>query len=232
MNSSALTASNIVLAIVAFLSLAVAFLQFVSDQRPSLSAKLYGYPHHHLFDLTKSPLDEREIILKNSFFRQEAAKLHRVSGVYRALISNEGEAAAKDVNVNIDGGIGVMVLRAGKKEVIDGDSVTLGDIKPGEELELIAWTIFSAGLHTSRDPGITITYDNGVVQVKKMYEIEGALRFIHEHDLHVYFVISLWAVLAVVSFAKLKSRENSKSKTTAESKGDTESETEDDDTRP
>ena len=233
MSSSALTTSNIILAIVAFLSLAVAVLQFASDRRATLYAKLHGYPHYHLFDFEDSLREERETILKYSLFGQSVAEHVRISGVYRVLISNEGESAANDVNVSIRSGVGVMVLRSGKREIIEGDSAALGDIKPSEKLELIAWTKHSAKLYSRSfgDPQITITYANGLVQLKRMYEIDGALRFIHEHNLHIFFVILLWIIFALVCVKMLKSGDNSKQKSTVKSKDDSECETEYDGTR-
>ena len=217
MNPKALITWTIVLAIVAFLSLVVSVLQYISYQKPSLYAKLYGYPHYHLFNLKDASRDERKTILDHSIFPENAADVLEVSGVYRFLISNEGESVAKEVNVNVPGGVGTLTLRAGKKEHSDGDSVSLGDIKPGERLELIAWTTKSARLWSSGEPDISITYDNGVAQVEQMYVIDGVLRFIHKYNLHVIFVLILAVVLVVASMAAAAAEKKSKSKETTES---------------
>ena len=217
MNSRALVTWTIVLAIAAFLSLVVSFLQYVSERKPSLYAKLYGYPHYHLFSLGDASLDERDIISNNTIFPENAAVVRWVSGVYRVLISNEGAAVAREVNVHVPGGIGTQTLRSDRKENTDGGSVSLGDIKPGEEVELIAWTTRPIKLRQSGEPDISITYANGVVEIEQMYLIDGALRFIHKYDLHLYFVGLLLVVLVVALMAVANLEQESKSKETAES---------------
>ena len=198
------TTISVILLIVAILSLLIATLQFLSVARPSLYAKVHGYPQYHMINLDGVTHDAPKVIQSNSTLGNESADIRMRGGVFRILLSNEGDFVARNVNIFVGRGIGLRSSRANKVEIFAGDAADLGDLRPSEEMEIIAWTRRSGHLFQHLDPEINISYDNGVVDIDKIYEIDGVLRFVHKHDLHLYFVTFLLPVIlsgiAIMSF--------------------------------
>ena len=183
-------------------------LQYFSAPRPSLNAVVRGHPHHSLFDWASMDLEYIFELQRNSILRNELSstqeryfsRIQTVGGVYDILLKNEGNEVARDVVVVVDHALGMKITRGEERQFVAGERFSLGDIKPNDEARIISWTRGNAPLYMLGDPDLSITYDNGVVELDKRYEIEGIVRFIHRNRLHIYFVPILFLVLSIALF--------------------------------
>ena len=187
------------LIIVAILGVMFSALQYFSNPRPSLHATVHGYPHHHLIDWEHIDVLERHGIYERSIFGKNSGHVERVHGVFHIFLENNGNEIARNVSIIVDYAIGMMVARDNETEVILGDKTILGDMKPNEEATVISWTTTSERLHQFSRPRVTITYDNGIVDLDQRYEIEGVLRFVHKNHLHIFSIPVFALLLFVVS---------------------------------
>ena len=218
MNKPLSTVSQLLLICVTILSVTYTILQYYSTSEPSLNAVVRGYPHHHLINWTKLELHDRNVMHQLSLFNEQKNRASRAYGIFDISLKNDGDEVAKNVSIVIGDSIGMRISRSKKKEIVEGNTVVLGDIKPGEEAQIISWIAGSTRLFPTIDPDITITHDNGVVELDHRYEIEGFLRFIHKNNLHILLLMIIvpvfmfivgWFLAKLIGFVYFHSKRGS-----------------------
>lgn len=201
---------NSILILVAVLGVMFSALQYFSNPRPSLQATIRGYPHYHLIDWESTDLLERQTIRGKSVFGEQSDDVDRVSGVFHILLDNEGSETARNISIVVDYAIGMMISQRNESKIIYGDKVILGDMKPNEDATIISWTTTPATLYRFGRPRVTITHDNGIVELDQRYEIEGVLRFVHRNHLHIFFVPILGGCIFIISLLMIVGRSRRK----------------------
>ena len=175
-----------------------ATLQYLSTPRSSLQAVVHSYPHHSLTDWEYiNDVIDRSEQQDLSFFGVTIYALDNVRGVYDIILLNSGNTVAKSVRVFVDGAIGMMISRNNNQSFAKGDEVNIGDINPNEEVEVISWTRRHTNWFYVAAQDISITHDNGVIELDYRYEIEGIFRFLDKHKVKILFTIS--GLLFVIS---------------------------------
>ena len=137
MNKPLSTVSQLLLICVTILSVTYTILQYYSTSDPSLNAVVRGYPHHHLINWTKPVLHDRNVMHQLSPFSEQENHASRAHGIFDISLRNDGDEVAKNVSIVIGDSIGMRVSRSKKKETVEGNTVVLGDMKPGEEAQII-----------------------------------------------------------------------------------------------
>ena len=141
--------------------------QYYFQQRSDLYAVVHSYPHYHLFDWSDTEVRQR--IRTLSLFD----RANRVEGVYRVSLLNKGTSLATGVRAYSDGAIGSMMSKDDQDVFHAGEDIDIGDIRPGEEIELIFWVHWLRPPSMGQDANIQIRYDNGIVEIQHWGEIDG-----------------------------------------------------------
>ena len=161
---------------------------------PSLYAEVRGYPHNHLMDWKKLDIREARKLGKSSFFD---GNITRISGVYDIILMNSGDTVAKGVRIFVPRSIGMMISRNDKKNFMEGDNVTIGDLNPNEEIKLVSWVSWYTSIFRFIEPEIRITYENGSVELDYRYEVSDFFRFLDRNLMKIFF--TTWGLFFVLS---------------------------------
>ncbi|MFX0200165.1 MAG: hypothetical protein ACFFCW_28935 [Candidatus Hodarchaeota archaeon] len=137
-------------------------------------------------------------------FREFQRGLMRRYGFYDIRVTNEGEKACSGVSVKLPAGklrdsYLVGILREDKTHELLEDClvVSIGDLKPQECVNVLAWSLYEANELDAEK--IRITHDSGVASVDVRKPVGYFGRLVDKYSSIIGFI--LWAGLIILAFS-------------------------------
>jgi hypothetical protein len=172
--------------------------------KPSLSAEVRGYPIYRYYEFDHMKM--REAIKDESLFKT-MQELDNATGLFEIIIANNGDNVAKGTEIHIDNAIKFATTIGKNIEYRDGKTgiAKIGDIKPREQVKVIAWVRYGGAVYSHRPPSnIKIFHENGTVSIEPYYEVTGLFRFLDKNSTWVTIIVYM-LLIGSVPFISIRS---------------------------
>jgi hypothetical protein len=121
-----------------------------------------------------------------------------MNGLWLVRVRNEGGRSVTGVSIRLPYTQSVLLKKEGQppRYNTSGEVIELGDLRPTEEITLVAWADIEPSLYSSND--IKLIHSNGVGSVSVSAPVEGATLWIYEHLTSITLLVLMVMCVALI----------------------------------
>ncbi len=123
-----------------------------------------------------------------------------VTTCWRLTLTNHGHERADGIELYVPGGVQIAVERAGARDVFEKDRAAVGDVRPGETVNVVAW----ARHEFAETPSVILSKGRAVVRMRESVDA----RWVTLWDVLRPLVAILLVAAVIVGIEQLWSRLN------------------------